>query len=500
VGIFFDPYSLLKTQRVIRRLVFNKGSITQEQLAKILVWVRSSSVGATTLRLDKLQFNGVRIVMPGLVLGPLRGQLELAEDSSLKRAWVVMSGQQGIVMVYPNTGGGYRIEAAFQHWLPPGFPKWEMDSLRVDGVLAGDRFTASNFSADMLGASIRGAIQLEWLPQWKAEVRVDSFDGQLEGLLPLLGSHVDASGALHVSGHLAAQGATASELPGNIELNLDVGLKNAAVRLPLDAKHKLMLDSASSHVTGTPQKLVLNKLRSKLYGGTLNGMAVVQHVQRELAADVTFGNISLQPLVEALNRDVLLTGKIDGKAKLSVQTNGFSRFPANVQLDGRFQARHGVIGKVDLVQAASNPLKGGNKGGKTSFDALSGLLSIDSNGYHFRRLKVSSGAVNAAGNLDISPQLQLHGMLDTDLKGTASLVSMPLVVSGTVRTPVLLPSGSVLAGAAVGTALLGPGLGTALGIKIGNLLHKLLGRDNDKAQPEKQGKPAGSAKPAPQPK
>jgi hypothetical protein len=75
---------------------------------------------------------------------------------------------------------------------------------------------------------------------------------------------------------------------------------------------------------------------------------------------------------------------------------------------------------------------------------------------------------------------------------------MPLVVSGTVRSPVLYPSGSVLAGAAVGTALLGPGLGTALGIKIGNMLHKLFGSQNDKAQSKDQGKSVGTTKPAQQ--
>jgi phage tail tape-measure protein len=73
---------------------------------------------------------------------------------------------------------------------------------------------------------------------------------------------------------------------------------------------------------------------------------------------------------------------------------------------------------------------------------------------------------------------------------------MPLVVSGTIHDPVLYPAGSALAGAAVGTALLGPGLGTALGIKLGNLLHKLLGSKNEKVQPENQLKP--QAKPTEQ--
>ena len=483
VGIFFDPRSLLRSQRVIHRLVLSTGSITQEQLQKLLAWIHNSNLEttSTSLRLEKLQFKDVRVIMPGLIVGPLRGQLELAADSSLKRAWVMMSGQQGVVIFYPHTGGGYRIEAGFRHWFPPGFPHWEMDRLNFEGVLSGNQFNASKFSAEMLGARVSGAMNLAWQPEWQADIRIDAFDGQLQSLLPLLGSHVEANGALHASGRVEARGVRAHEMPNNIRLDLAVRLKQLSVRLPLNARHKLVLNSAGSHVTGTPQQLILDKLTSSLYGGTLTGSAVLHPRHGLLEADVAFANVSLQPLVEALSRDVLLTGQIDGHAKLSTDIGAFARFPANAQLDGSFEARHGVIGKVDLVQAARNPLKTGTKGGKTSFDALSGLLSINASGYHLRRLKVSSGAVSATGKLDISPRLQLQGQLDTELKGTATLVSMPLVVAGTVRKPVLYPSSSVLAGAAVGTALLGPGLGTALGIKVGGLLHRLFGRTDDKA-------------------
>ena len=80
----------------------------------------------------------------------------------------------------------------------------------------------------------------------------------------------------------------------------------------------------------------------------------------------------------------------------------------------------------------------------------------------------------------------MSGLLDTELKGTATLISMPLIVSGTLRDPVLHPTGSAMAGAAVGTALLGPGLGTALGIKAGNLFNKLFGKKNEKTEEKKE--------------
>lgn len=71
--------------------------------------------------------------------------------------------------------------------------------------------------------------------------------------------------------------------------------------------------------------------------------------------------------------------------------------------------------------------------------------------------------------------LQLNGVLDVDVKGTVGLVSMPLVVAGTLEHPQVHVSRAALAGAAVGTAMLGPGLGTALGVKLGGFMNKLFG-------------------------
>jgi len=176
---------------------------------------------------------------------------------------------------------------------------------------------------------------------------------------------------------------------------------------------------------------------------------------------------------------VLFTGSMDGAAKFYMRLDAFERFPENMQLSGNFHLRNGMLTRVDLVQAANDLGKANTAGGTTRFDDLTGLLTVDTSGYHFRKLKIASGSLNAEGKVDVSPSLQLSGMLNTNVKGTAGLVSMPMVVSGTLNSPVVRPSGSALAGAAVGTAILGPGLGTAIGIRIGGFLNKLFGKKDD---------------------
>ena len=208
-----------------------------------------------------------------------------------------------------------------------------------------------------------------------------------------------------------------------------------------------------------------------------------------LAAEISANGIAMQPLVEALTNEVLFTGSMDGATKFSMRLDAFERFPENLQLAGNFHLRNGMLTKVDLVQAANNPGKANTAGGTTRFDDLTGLLAVDASGYHFSEIKIASGPLNAEGRMDISPSLQLGGMLNTDIKGAAGLVSMPIVISGTCSEPVVWPSRSALAGAAVGTAMFGTGTGTAAGIKIGGFLNKLFGNNDDKSSNRERSKP-----------
>ena len=95
--------------------------------------------------------------------------------------------------------------------------------------------------------------------------------------------------------------------------------------------------------------------------------------------------------------------------------------------------------------------------------------------YKLSSVRVTSGVLKAEGNVDISAAKQLSGRVDTELKGTAGLVSVPLAVSGTLDHPTLLPTKGSMFGAAVGTVLL-PGVGTSVGSSVGDRIGKMFGK------------------------
>jgi hypothetical protein len=142
--------------------------------------------------------------------------------------------------------------------------------------------------------------------------------------------------------------------------------------------------------------------------------------------------------------------------------------------------RNGVLQGVDIGKAATSFIgKEGAQGGETRFDQLSGHLAVDRGTRRLTRLRISSGVLAADGNVTISPRDQLSGRINANVKVAGVSTGVPLNVSGTMQSPMVLPTGGTVAGAAAGTALLGPGLGTTTGAKVGGWVEDLFGKKDD---------------------
>jgi hypothetical protein len=119
--------------------------------------------------------------------------------------------------------------------------------------------------------------------------------------------------------------------------------------------------------------------------------------------------------------------------------------------------------------------------GETRFDQLSGHLVMAGGTQRFSNLKVVSGALAADGNVTIAADRSLSGRINAQVSaGSVTAANVPLNVSGTVDSTLVLPTGASVAGAAVGTAILGPGVGTTVGAKVGNWAEGLFGRKEKK--------------------
>ena len=484
VVVGLDMPSLFAGKVVVEHITLKDGTAHLAQVRKLLDLFTSTPVIAQSVPVRELELSGVSLITPGGALGPVEGRLEFADTGQLKLASFAMDGQKATVILVPQPDRYFGLVMQARDWTMPRFaqlPPMLLDELRVVGMLGERDFVVRNFSMASSGIRIAGSGKLGFLDGWQVQAILGRADAQLEQVMALLGKPVELTGAISAKGALSGKASTLGALKDNFRFSGEVLISHATARIAAGLRHPLVFDQIKARVAVQPEYLELNALEARLYGGKLSGKMSINRKDTVLAAEVAVNGIAMQSLVEALTNEVLFTGNMDGAAKFSMRLDEFERFPENLQLAGNFHLRNGVLTKVDLVQAASSPGKANIPGGATRFDDLTGLLTMDANGYHFRKLKIASGSLNAEGRVDISPSLQLGGMLDADVKGTAGLVSMPMVVSGTLNNPVVRPSKSALAGAAVGTAILGPGLGTAVGIKIGGFLNKLFGKNDDKS-------------------
>ena len=243
---------------------------------------------------------------------------------------------------------------------------------------------------------------------------------------------------------------------------------------PLPVKPAIEFDELSGKGTLTGNTLDLPKIDGKLYGGELHGTSHIDWKDgiRIKGAARTAG-VEIGPIVRLMSQSASLSGKLHANGGYSLGAKNARQLADSLRASFKFEVKKGVLYNFDLANAVRSLAREGTRGGQTSFNELSGTVNLVGKNTQLRDVKVASGLLKADGNVDIAASKKLSGTVRVEMAGTASLISVPLDVSGTIQDPVLFPNRTALAGAAVGTGLMGPGFGTSVGAKAGEALDKL---------------------------
>lgn len=254
-------------------------------------------------------------------------------------------------------------------------------------------------------------------------------------------------------------------------------LRLAAQKWSVPVGPAFRFDTLNIAATADKEALHVKDIDGRLYGGTLKGATELGWKSGwKLSGNLKVKQVALGSVLPLLNAKVRMSGKLDARAGFSMKAASASQLADNPSANGDFSVSKGILHGLDLARAAQPMASGkGVRGGQTEFDELSGNFSVAGKSIRLSKMNVTSGLLNANGDVDISPSKQLGGKVYVEVKKGVSLVSVPLKVSGTLQDPSLFPTGAALTGAAVGTALLGPGLGTSLGTKAGDKIDSWFG-------------------------
>jgi uncharacterized protein involved in outer membrane biogenesis len=247
----------------------------------------------------------------------------------------------------------------------------------------------------------------------------------------------------------------------------------------------LVFDELSIKGVATLNGAELGEVSAKLYGGTATGkMTVGWQKGLQLTGNLDVDQVEMQQVASMLSPGTHLSGKLDAKPVFSASAASADQLMNALRLQTPFSVRNGALHGVDIQKAATSLGRQGTAAGETRFERLSGHLVMEHGGYRLTQLQISSGALAVEGNVNVSPKKELSGRIDAKVKAMGASTSVPLNVAGTVDAPLLFPTGASMAGAAVGTVLMGPGLGTSVGAKVGNWAEGLFSK-----KPEKKTKP-----------
>jgi hypothetical protein len=264
----------------------------------------------------------------------------------------------------------------------------------------------------------------------------------------------------------------------------------AAINWTPPAGPEILFDRIDATATLDRDKIETRDLVARMYGGRVSGAVTVDwRPGWTIGGDLAVESVRLQPLAAIVTGNRSISGRLAARPRFSLRARQASDLLGSLTLKSDFVVEDGTLHKVDLVAAARNPLAARPASGETRFDELSGHLKIDAQGYYFSGLKVASGLLRATGEVLVGRDQRLEGRIDAELRGTASLLTVPLNVSGTTQDPSLSPTKSALAGAVAGSVLL-PGIGTAIGLKASQLTDRLFGKRRDSGAARSSVEPA----------
>lgn len=283
--------------------------------------------------------------------------------------------------------------------------------------------------------------------------------------------------------------------PGDVSITTQDGkfkalIKSDKSKYLIDASAKswtlpvspaLVLDELIIRGVATLNDADLGEVSARLYGGTAIGkMTISWQKGLRLNGNLDIKQVEMKNIASMLSPGSHVSGRLSAKPVFSASAGPTDQLKDALRLETFFNVQNGVIHGVDIQKAATNRIKQGMTGGETRFEQLSGHLVMEHGGYRFTQLKIASGALAADGSVNISPKKELSGRINTQVKAMGTSANVPLNVAGTVAAPLLYPTGGTIAGAAIGTAILGPGFGTSVGAKVGGWAEGLFGQKAEK--------------------
>lgn len=216
-------------------------------------------------------------------------------------------------------------------------------------------------------------------------------------------------------------------------------------------------------------------------GGTANGHMALKTAHdgtMQLSGELTAHDIEVASAVSTFNRRAPIGGKVEGQTVVSASGTSMGALARALHTQTRFRVHPATVLRFDLDKAIRT--RGKAHDGHTDLQELTGQLDTQNGAQGMRMtfsgIRARTGQFTATGKGTVyHRQVEASGNLDV----VEGAVGVPFTVSGPVQEPKVSVPPGFFAGAAIGTVLL-PGIGTAIGARIGGAIGQLFEGDAQK--------------------
>lgn len=226
------------------------------------------------------------------------------------------------------------------------------------------------------------------------------------------------------------------------------------------------------------------RTRIDVGGGTWNGVTLFETLadgKLRVSAELDPRQVDIEGLVQAFGRNTSVAGKVSGHSTLVAEAGEVGALMRGLRTRTTFSVKPATLTRLDIAKAVSTA--GISRDGTTALDEITGTLDTqateDGTVLQYSNLKASSGMLRISGSLRLFNR-KMDGDVAVDL--VDGVVGVPLKIGGTVSDPEVSLTGGALTGAAIGSAVL-PGVGTAIGARVGQQVEKLFGGGKPRKPP-----------------
>lgn len=288
--------------------------------------------------------------------------------------------------------------------------------------------TLAGASMGKVLAWIQAAGGLEKYPVARMELRHVLIKSE-EIKLPILGGSVnfDVQGKFSKAELKSDDGKLDLELGSQLNrLQLELNVRES--NLPILSNIKFNDLNANAVVENG--QISISDFFAHIHGGAITGKGVLNWSNGwKFQGQVNAKSIELQRLFPNFG----VTGELYGDASFSMNNAALSQLDKDPLLEGAFEAKNGVINKLDFDTVARFGARPG-VAGHSDFSEMAGTIKADSRGLRIFLSRLVSVATTVSGLVDVDTHQQLSGKLLVDIKGQGSV---PLQLSGSATEPLL---------------------------------------------------------------